>query len=141
MIKIINEKNDILQYIENDEYIICHQCNCISVYALGLAKKIFSILNSDIYSTERKFGSIVIEKNVVHMFCQYYPGKPQPPNDSEEKRLEMFNLCLSNIIDFFPNKKILIPYKIGCGLAKGNWENYGYPYASSQRQSRRRFGE
>ena len=39
-----------------------------------------------------------------------------------------FKEALEGVVDYFWGTelpvKIAIPYKIGCGLAKGNWDNY-----------------
>ena len=46
-------------------------------------------------------------------------GKP----DSLEDRYDYFIECLQKIAELNPIS-IAIPYKIGCGLAGGRWEQY-----------------
>lgn len=79
--------------------------------------------------------------NVVNMFAQYAPGKPwnkwQPlldidgeiviPDQSSDRE-KYFQNCLDAMFDFFEfteeKIEIAVPYKIGCGLAGGNWPTY-----------------
>jgi hypothetical protein len=79
--------------------------------------------------------------NIVNMFAQYAPGKAgnswQPlidvdgkitvPDDANDRE-KYFQHCLDAMLDFFEftegKVKVAIPYKIGCGLAGGNWSNY-----------------
>lgn len=114
---------------------IAHQCNCISQNALGLAQNIFEKFPySNVYKGRGVHkstpGTISIhgngndERYVINMFSQFYPGKPKPPRDSKEKRLEWFENCLKDISEIPNLTSIGFPYKIGCGLAQGNWDKY-----------------
>ena len=55
------------------------------------------------------------------MYAQYYPGKPKYENS--QQRLNWMESCLIKIINL-EIKQIAIPYKIGCNLAGGNWDDY-----------------
>lgn len=131
------------------EKYLCHQCNCVTNKAAHLAKDVFSKYPyADIYSERQKMdgsiyiehkepltkpGSIIIRGNgldqryIINLLGQYYPGKPQYINrllDSPEIRENYFYktlLCIAKI----PNlESIAFPWKIGCGAAGGNWDNY-----------------
>ena len=145
MFKII--KGDLLE--AKAEY-ICQQSNCISVKPHGLSKSIKDKFDIDPYSIRRslngrnyavfedhsKPGTIQVFENangpkIICMFAQYGMSKPnsygqKTIDDSFEKRLEWFNQCLLEIEKLKP-KSLAFPYKIGCGLAYGNWLKDYYP--------------
>ena len=132
---------------------IVHACNVVTEEAEGLAKQVFRRFpEADSYrgtSTARRTGTAeVIEvttdpdrdgpRYVANLYAQFYPGKPKG-NDSPGKRMMWFKkalLDLENKIACQIMKKtpcnrhrkdavrIAFPYKIGCGLAKGRWEEY-----------------
>lgn len=131
-----------------DEEYICQQTNCISVNAHGLSKTIRNKFGIDPYSHRKslngrnhaipedcdKHGTIKVyqkafqkEIKVICMFAQYGMGKPfsygNNVEDSFEKRLHWFKLCLFEIAKLKP-RSLAFPYNIGCGLAGGNWDDY-----------------
>ena len=126
-------ENDILSANHNE--IIVHQTNCLTTNSKGLAKHIFDLYpHSNVYSSgcERIPGKIIVmcnEKNptIVNLFGQHKPGKF---NNYETKvnREEWFNQGLAELLIYLNennlNNKVIFPYKIGCGLAGGNWDNY-----------------
>jgi O-acetyl-ADP-ribose deacetylase (regulator of RNase III) len=115
-----------------EEY-ICHQCNCVSHGAAGLAAIIFANYSyADCYSTRwepDKPGTIHLAKgydpnepNIINMFAQYNPGKAREDGevgDTEEHRKKYFLDCLRAIKKLNP-KSLAMPHKIGCGLAGGD---------------------
>lgn len=131
------------------EKYLCHQCNCITNRAAHLAKDVFSKYPyANIYEERQKLdgsiymdykepsdkpGTIVIRGNgldqryVINLLGQYYPGKSQKINhllDSPEVRENYFYkslLCIAKISNL---ESIAFPWKIGCGAAGGNWDNY-----------------
>lgn len=123
----------------SDQY-IAHQTNCVSTFAGGLANTIFKQFPySDIYalrsSGNKDFpGKIIIsgngedERYILHMMGQYYPGKSKFNDssyiDSPSKRKEYFKQCLEHIARLSNLTSISFPFKIGCGLAGGNWPEY-----------------
>lgn len=138
-----------LEFIENDllkseEEYICHQCNCLTTYAKGIAGAIFSKFPwSDIYKDrtfgdiqENKMGSIVVcgngvdQRFVINMIAQIYPGKPKYADSKKDgfiARENAFKECLRQFWRLDKKKKIksiAFPFKIGCALAGGNWDNY-----------------
>ena len=60
------------------------------------------------------------------MYSQYYPALPKYNNDTNEKRIGWFENCLHEIskIDDIQNKTISMPFRIGCGVAGGDWTIY-----------------
>ncbi len=118
------------------EQYIAHQCNCVSNYAAGLAKDIFTRYPySDIY-TKRLIrhnpGSIEIcgdgesQRFIINMMAQVYPGKSKYDTgvDTTEKRQEYFATCLNKIAQIHNIQSLALPAYIGCGLAGGNWDSY-----------------
>lgn len=119
---------------------ICHQCNCVTDKGAGFYKVLVDKYPEvEIYS-QRKIltqsddsgntipGTIRIMKSsdyrtIIHMFSQYYPGKPKYW-DNCDKRTRWFSECLDKIKNTPNIKSIAFPYKIGCGLAGGDWFIY-----------------
>lgn len=129
MVQIIN--GDILNAKEN---IIVQQVNCQGVMGAGLAKKI-RYKWPKVYTQYKDFcktkntllGSVnVVDvsetkevKYIVNLFGQEFYGRDKVYTNyiAFEKGLKliMYNANKNNL-------NIAIPYKIGCGLAGGNWD-------------------
>lgn len=112
---------------------IAHQCNCVTSNAAGLAYMVFDKYPyANVYSSEfiRRPGEIVIcgdginQRFIIGMLSQKYPGTPGGDDDNISNRLTYFDLCLSEIKKIPNLREIAFPYKIGCGLAGGNWDTY-----------------
>jgi O-acetyl-ADP-ribose deacetylase (regulator of RNase III) len=125
--------------LEAEERFIAHQCNCISIGSAGLAKSLFrKFPYANVYCTrkkrgEDKMGTITVcgngsgKRYVINMFAQYNPGGPDKGRDSPKGREFYFALCLRQIVSYnaiTPIVSIAFPFKIGCGLAGGSWNNY-----------------
>lgn len=114
--------------LEADEIYIAHQCNCVSENSVGLALNIFNRFpQANTYGSKRNFGTIDTihvgnGKYIINMYAQYYPGGPKY-KDTSKVRLEAFQSCLDYISEI-PLSSIAMPDKIGCGLAKGDWDTY-----------------
>lgn len=72
-------------------------------------------------------------KTIICAFAQFAPGKAlvyskQYPGfyvDSNEQRIKWFQQCLDQIDQRVPqSEKVAVPFKIGCGLAGGDWNIY-----------------
>lgn len=130
--------------LDAPEQYIAHQCNCLTTYAAGIAKQIFTkypyaddyknrIFNCQIDQYAELLGQIKVHGNgednrfVINMFAQLFPGQPKFPNSAKDGSLareSYFKKCLDNIAAIPGLKSIAFPYKIGCNLAGGNWDNY-----------------
>lgn len=117
--------------LDCSEDIIVHQTNCQGVMGSGLAKQIKDkypeVFNAYYYyckTHELKdiFGSALI--------CEYSNGKYIANLFGQDKYghglqtdYDMFKKALQEIHDFAKDHKlsVALPYKIGCGLAGGDW--------------------
>ncbi len=132
-LSIIENKNGIKEgnILNATEDYIMHQTNCLTTNAAGLAAALFKKFPyANIYKTrlsgkKDRVGTIKIIQNIIHCFGQYYPGKPKY-REQEKKRYRWFLNCLKLIESTFKNNTVSIayPYKIGCGMAGGNWDLY-----------------
>lgn len=132
---------------------LMHQCNCISPYALGLAKKIFDKWpETNTYAGRAnngggmryeslmegyRSGTYTIHKidigfRIVNMYAQFWPG-PALASDTGDERLKVFEQILLKFRGHSLMKEsepmllpivFAFPYKIGCGLGGGNWGEY-----------------
>jgi hypothetical protein len=139
--------------LDATEPYIAHQCNCVTVKSHGISTNIFAKFKyADVYAKRAaiKNGSnrakypdipgtidvsvsqIVGEPSIIAMFAQYAPGSSgvwkflYPTDiyvDSIETRLKWFKECLGRM-DLYGIDKVAMPYRIGCGLAKGKWSDY-----------------
>lgn len=120
----------------SDAQYICHQCNCVSNTSSGLAAAIFKKFPwADIYTdrVERDIpGTISVQGNgddqrfVLSIFGQYYPGVNDYSNDNLEMRQRYFYQALGLVLDM-DIQSIAFPWKIGCGLAGGDWDGWYEP--------------
>jgi len=119
--------------LDCDAPIICHQCNCVTNRASGLALSLFrrypwANVYHNRYSPSEQ-GTIDVRehqgKTVVNMFAQYYGGPPTV-QDCSVTRERSFLECLRQLYIYTRtmNTTIAFPYLIGCGVAKGKWDNY-----------------
>jgi O-acetyl-ADP-ribose deacetylase (regulator of RNase III) len=107
------------------EYLIAHQCNCITTKGKGLSEKVFyKFPEADVYKdriTRSTPGTIKIIGNVANLFGQKYPGSPKS-YETSQMRYNWLEECLEKLLEQ-TTKDVAFPYGIGCGLAGGNWEN------------------
>ena len=146
IIKTVN--GDLLNATEN---YIAQQCNCITCTPHGLSKSISNkFSHGDCYGKRGRLsrntaveedrstpGTIEILKgkpNIICIFGQWTPGKinsvwvdryPKRNGKKEttKDRLEWFKQGIKEIENQVKDT-IAIPYKIGCGLAGGDWVTY-----------------
>jgi len=136
---IFTVKGDLLTYNQDQENrVICHQCNCTTTRGFGLASAINKAFPyANIYSGKHKVdpinrnpGTIIARKSsnttIINLLAQKYPSKPTI-DDTKEVRLSYFKQCLENLGAWCKDNVIelvYMPYGIGCGLAGGNWADY-----------------
>mmetsp|Transcript_47599 Transcript_47599/g.108488 ORF Transcript_47599/g.108488 Transcript_47599/m.108488 type:complete len:260 (-) Transcript_47599:302-1081(-) len=114
------------------EQYVCHQCNCVSKSAKGLAQALFSKYPwADVYrdrSAKPVPGTIDVRQGdgpkVINLFGQVTPGKPRGRHDSKTRREEYFAEGLRAISKLDDLSSIAFPYSVGCGLAGGDWPQY-----------------
>lgn len=108
---------------------LMHQCNCVTRSAAGIASDIFKKYPQANCYVNRwqpsKPGTIATytadDRVIINAMAQYYPGGPRK-NDTLKMRREWFIACLNAIpLEHYP---IAVPYGIGCGMARGKWEEY-----------------
>lgn len=144
-------KGDICQVTEG--YIV-HQCNCVSLHCLGLSAHLAKAFPGTCpYQKRRGTHNLAIKRDraipgtiniapskqgpiIVNLFGQYGPGKPNEHypadtkefNDDASAREVYFQTGLECLAEYLINlnmpSKIAFPFKIGCGLAGGNWPTY-----------------
>ena len=121
--------------LDSTETYLCHQCNCYSTRSAHLARSVFKRFPyADIY-TERKSpdqpGTVILrgdggdQRYVANLLGQVYPGVSRYPEgklDGSSSRLRYFKKCLEDLSDL--EGSFAFPYRIGCGAAGGEWEDY-----------------
>jgi O-acetyl-ADP-ribose deacetylase (regulator of RNase III) len=132
---MITEKSgDLLE--ANDYDVGCHVANCFCAFGSGIAyqiKKKFPEAYAADCITKRgdlsKLGSFTLAqvKNnnnrlifIANMYAQY--GFSSNPGEERVLNYSALKKCLMGVKDYFPNKIIGVPYKIGCGLAGGDYQ-------------------
>jgi len=122
---------------------IAHQVNALMInrngHAAGVAAVIFKKFpTSDIYKRNAvdatyliKLGGVIKrldlqkKKTIYNIVGQLKPGYPDKlGDDSDIFRLRGFSQALKSIHAEIGEEPIAMPYKIGCGLAGGNWSVY-----------------
>lgn len=148
MVIISEIRGDLL---DAKERYIAQQCNCVTVRPHGLSKSIADRWShGDVYAgrsarsrnTAQKPdvpGSVVITENgpnepiLLHMMAQWTPSKPcsyskyypSTYKDTIVNRKIWFQECLHALEEHVPSDEyIAMPFRIGCGLAGGNWIEY-----------------
>jgi O-acetyl-ADP-ribose deacetylase (regulator of RNase III) len=142
------EKGDILKVKSG---YIAQQCNCTSIRGRGLSQAIAEKYPEfSPYKKRRpmdlvgKYSNIAILEDrpypgtveiigdenisIINIYGQYYPGKPTQSGDDELTRQRWFVEALNSLVEHFKDSSrketIHFPYKIGCGLAGGDWQFY-----------------
>lgn len=131
MIKIVD--GDLLQ---SNLPLIAHQTNCLGVMGAGIAKSIKNKWSTQYtnFCKLLKYSKELLGKCqvcitgdepinlVANLFGEYSFTESVAPY---ENRHTDFKKALLNLKDFCENNEITelgIPYKLGCGLAGGDWD-------------------
>lgn len=114
--------------------VIGHQTNCFSTTADqcgGLANVLFrqmpwampSDVSGRLYGGYRFIANQGVE--VVNLYGQYNGGPCTDCGvDSEAHRLNALRAALFSFISIEEPASLALPYRIGCGIAGGNWDRY-----------------
>lgn len=142
MIEIVN--GDLLKA---DLPIIAHQTNCLGIMGAGIAKSIKDKWN-DVFTQYKNLcvntkdkhnllGKIQLcptndtpIKYVVNLFGEYSFTESVTPYENRHTDYDALRNTLTvlkeNLV-FLDFNKVGIPYKLGCGLAGGDWDGVVYP--------------
>ena len=69
-------------------------------------------------------------QHIVNMNVQYFPGQPRSNGtDSRQHRVRYFAQCLRALAQHIGDRhehpcRVAVPWRIGCGLAMGEWRVY-----------------
>lgn len=128
---LVIEIGDLLDY-PSKGYVIVHQCNCTSDTLSGLAPKVFAKWpladTRRMANLPRWFGGYTYTHPVVNLFAQKHKGGPSV-GDGTNARLDAFYDSCTRFLSCYGSRpiKVAMPYLIGCGMAKGNWEGDYFP--------------
>lgn len=119
--------------------VLAHQTNCSSTHSAGLAAAVFNRFpNANTYGKwhkKRVYGACDVfdvseygtpVTHVVNMNAQYFPGSVRTGENYAERHMR-FSECLLELQGLVQRngwKRVNFPYRIGCGLAGGNWDAY-----------------
>jgi O-acetyl-ADP-ribose deacetylase (regulator of RNase III) len=127
---VITIKNE--DIVNATEQYIVHQTNCCTTYPKGLSKHIFDKFpDANVYKCRNHFlknydkpGTIIVRGKIINAMGQWDKSKPKGDFDSYKNRLAWFSQCMNAIVNINGIESLAFPYKIGCGLAGGNWDDY-----------------
>ena len=128
---LIDKKGDLLK---SDCTVIMHQANCFSTMGAGIAKSIAKLYPEAKVADKGyqgkpkeklgKFSMATVEKvTIVNLYGQFHFGahKKQTNYEMLEKAIDIFfEFAIKN--NNINLEKVGVPYKIGCGLAGGDWD-------------------
>ena len=130
--------------LDSEDDMICHQVNCNGVMGAGLAKQIANKFKKVFYDYQSKCSKFAFNKNALLGTCDFIECKSNNGNkliitnlygqkDANVKvrqtNYEFLYRSLEKMLNYLNEQSILynrpynvgIPYKLGCGLAGGNW--------------------
>lgn len=130
-----NKDGDLLKATED---IICHQCNTDGVFGGGLAYQIkqkYPFAEKEAIEYVKNCNKFNFKLIGTHIRCwdstvsHYSYGMKQiancfTQNEDYTTNLEAIRDVFKNILEYAKrfNETVGIPYKYGCGIAKGNWQ-------------------
>lgn len=140
--------NIISNVFDANAAIIAHQVNCMGVMGSGVAAEVKRRF-PDVYTAYKQkcdenygrsiklLGTVQIcpvtflndgrpRTYIANLFGQYHYGRDRSIRYTNYDALEQ---CFSKLAEFAmsQNLRIAIPYKIGCGLGGGDWNNMVMP--------------
>ena len=111
--------------------VIVHQTNCKGAMGAGIAKQIamrYPQTNS-IYrglcwkhkdNSRELLGTCLYTREANYVICNAF-GQDGFSRYRIQTEYDMLKKCFEDIANKYAGKKIGLPYKIGCGLAGGDW--------------------
>lgn len=116
--------------------IICHQVNCQDAIGAGISGaiiKAFPIVEKKyhdlfkICKPEELYGKKTVNQvtdtlAICNLYTQYYYGNADKTKEVYTNVEYLIN-GIKDIATKNPEQNVYIPYKIGCGLAGGNWDS------------------
>lgn len=118
--------------LNSDADVIVHQVNCQGVMGKGLAKQIKDEY-PEVFTEYKMFCSkcnshellgmteivrVGFRRCVANLFAQEYYGSGRKCYTD----YDALRKCLSTVNSEFAGKTVAVPYKLGCGLAGGDWD-------------------
>ena len=142
MIEIVN--GDLLKA---DLPVIAHQTNCLGVMGAGIAKSIknkwnnvftkYKSLCTNIVDKHNLLGKIQLcatndtpIKEIANLFGEYSFTESVAPYENRHTDYDALRNALVSLkekLTILGYDKVGIPYKLGCGLAGGDWNGVVYP--------------
>lgn len=142
MIEIIN--GDLLQ---SNLPLIAHQTNCLGVMGAGIARSIknkwsnvytqYADICKNFEDSKDLLGKCQIcvtgefpIKFVANLFGEYSFTESVAPFENRHTDYDALKKALLNLKAFCEDEEVTevgIPYKLGCGLAGGDWDGVVYP--------------
>ena len=143
MIKIVN--GDLLQ---SNLPLIAHQTNCLGVMGAGIAKSIKNMWNIVYIQYANFCKNLGYSKNlllgkcqicitgespigfVANLFGEYSFTESVAPYENRHTDYNALKKALLKLKAFCEDEEVIeigIPYKLGCGLAGGDWDGVVYP--------------
>lgn len=142
MIEIVN--GDLLKA---DLPVIAHQTNCLGVMGGGIAKSIknrwsnvftqYKSLCTNVIHNHKLLGRTQIcatndtpIKEVANLFGEYSFTESVAPYENRHTDYDALRNALASLKEkliILGYDKVGIPYKLGCGLAGGDWDGVVYP--------------
>lgn len=130
MIEVVN--GDLLQ---SNLPLIAHQTNCLGVMGAGIAKAIKNKWNS-VYTQyvdickNFEYSKDLLGKCQICVTGEYSFTESVAPYENRHTDYDALKKALLNLKAFCEDEEITevgIPYKLGCGLAGGDWDGVVYP--------------
>lgn len=138
MIEVVN--GDLLQ---SNLPLIAHQTNCLGVMGAGIAKAIKNKWNSVYtqyanYCKYFKYSKELLGKcqvcitgdEPINLVANLFGEYSIAPYENRHTDYDTLKKALLDLKDFCKDNEITeigIPYKLGCGLAGGDWDGVVYP--------------
>ena len=118
--------------LKADADVIVHQVNCQGVMGAGVAKQI----REQFPNTYNKYRALCMnfKSNTSAMLgmCQYVQEEPFVIcnafgqdfyyRNSVQTQYDKLEKCFYDIAEKYRGKRVALPWKIGCGLAGGDWD-------------------